>query len=114
MGTFAKAVLTSEADQDLAQMVKETNNGFTSGKLTKNQLLSWIVCSFRRKYFDKEMGQIRAEHFDKIAHLTAVIRAMKEAEAKGEEIEIDALLSPLKEKKSAVRRGPAQAKPDEK
>ena len=67
METFAKAVLTSDADRDLALMVKKTNDGFTSGKLTKNQLLSWIVCSFRRKYFEREKEQIRAEHFDKIA-----------------------------------------------
>ena len=112
METFAKAILTGEADQDLAQMMKETNNGFTSGRLTKTQLLSWIVRSFRQKHFEKEMEQIRAEHFDKIAHLTSVIKAMKEAAAKGQEIEIDTLLSPLKTKKPAVRA--VKATPDEK
>lgn len=112
METFAKANLTGEADRDLASMVQETNDGFSSGKVTKNQLLSWIVQSFRRKHFEKEKEQIRAEHFDKIAHLTSVIKAIKEAEAKGESVEIDDLLSPLKAKKSAIRA--AQAKPDEK
>lgn len=112
METFAKAVLTSEADRDLAQMMKETNDGFSSGRVTKNQLLSWIVQSFRRKHFEKEMEQIRAEHFDKIAHLNSVIRAIKEATAKGQEIEMDELLSPLRTKRSTIRA--AQAKPDEK
>lgn len=112
METFAKAVLTSEADRDLVSMVKETNNGFSSGRVTKNQLLSWIVRSFRRKHFDKEMEQIRAEHFDKIAHLNSVIKAIKEAAANGQEIEMDELLSPLKTKRSTVKA--PQAKPDEK
>lgn len=109
METFAKAVLTSEADRDLASMVKETNEGFSSGRVSKNQLLSWIVCHFRRKQFEKEKEQIRAEHFNKIAHLTSVIKAIREAEAQGKEIEMDELLSPLKIKKPRA----AQAKPDE-
>lgn len=113
METFAKANLTGEADRDLASMVKETNDGFSSGKVTKNQLLSWIVCSFRRKQFEKEKEQIRAEHFDKIAHLTSVIKAIKEAEAKGEMVEIDELLSPLKTRKLAEKsdKGSARDKP---
>lgn len=112
METFAKAVLTGDADRDLTSMVNEANDGFSSGKVTKNQLLSWIVRSFRRKQFEKEKEQIRAEHFDKVAHLTSVIKAIKEAAAKGQEVEIDELLSPLKTRKPAVRA--AQAKPDEK
>ncbi len=112
MDTFAKVHLTSEADKDLSQMVKETNDGFTSGRLTKTQMLSWIVRNFRRKHFEKEKEQIRAEHFDKIAHLTSVIKAMKEAEAQGKDIEIDELLSPLKTRKSTLKM--AQVKPDEK
>ena len=110
METFAKAVLTGEADRDLAAMVNETNDGFSSGKVTKNQLLSWIVQSFRRKQFEKEREQIRADHFDKVAHLTSVIRAIKEAEAKGEVLEIDDLLLPLKTRKSGEKneKGSAQ------
>ena len=103
METFAKANLTSEADRELASMVQETNDGFSSGKVTKNQLLSWIVQSFRRKHFEKEKEQIRAEHFDKIAHLTSVIKAIKEAEAKGVSVEIDDLLSPLKTRRLSDR-----------
>ncbi len=103
METFAKANITGEADRDLASMVQETNDGFSSGKVTKNQLLSWIVRSFRRKHFEKEKEQIRTEHFDKIAHLTSVIKAIKDAKAKGESVEIDDLLSPLKGRKSASK-----------
>lgn len=112
MDKLATAHLTTEADHELVQMVRECNDGFTSGKVTKTQMLSWIVRNFRRKHSEKEMEQIRADHFDKIAHLTSVIKAIKAAEAQGQKIEIDELLSPLKTKKSPMKT--TQAKPDEK
>lgn len=99
METFVKAHLTGGADKDLGEMLNETNTGFASGKLTRTQLLSWIVSSFRRRHFEKEREQIRADHFDKVAHLNSIIKQVKDAAAKGQEVDIEKLLSPLKIKK---------------
>ena len=91
-----KIVISVSADQCLNEMLKQVNDGFTSGRVKKTQLASWIINHFRQTSFDKQIEKIRYEHFDQIAHLKSIVRQMEEAKRTDGNLELEKLLSPLK------------------
>lgn len=95
MEQMPKIVITHQADQSLEAMLKDVNEGFTSGRVKKAQLASWIIRHFHEKLFSKQIETIRVDHFDQIAHLKAVVRQMEEAKRNDGNLELDALLRPL-------------------
>jgi len=95
MSQLQKINIDREADADLETMLNALNDGFTSGRVTKTQLASWIIKAFRSKYFTSQIKKIRADHFDKIAHLKAVVKQMEEAKKSNADLKLDTLLSPL-------------------
>jgi hypothetical protein len=101
MEQLPKIVVSPVADQNLEEMRKIVNEGFTSGRVTKSQLVSWIITHFRNGYFSKQMEKIRADHFDEIAHLKAVVKQMEEARGSNTNVELHDLLSPLLQKPRA-------------
>jgi hypothetical protein len=113
MEQMPKVVITTDADQSLEAMLKEVNEGFTSGRVKKTQLASWIIHHFRKKVFGKQIEKIRADHFDQIAHLKAVIKQIEEAKRTDANFELDKLLSPLNSGAPKARK-PTPAKTDEK
>jgi hypothetical protein len=62
----------------------------------KTQLASWIIINFHQKFFSKQIGSIRADHFDEIAHLKAVVRQMEEAKRTDGSLKLGELLQPIK------------------
>lgn len=112
MESIPKIHLSTEADQVLEEMVRLTNENFLSGRVKKTQLLSWIVLDFHKAQFQKRLEKIRADHFDKIAHLRSVIKNLEEAKRQGKEIRVESLLTPLKRQKSPMKQ--PEAKPGEK
>lgn len=105
MDQAPKVHISPTADMDLEAMLTEVNEGFSSGRVKKAQLASWILATFRKKYFAKHIKRIRADHFDQIAHLKAIVRQMEEAKRTDADVEIGRLLQPLK------RSGPKAKKP---
>lgn len=112
MEQMPKIVITTDADQSLEAMLKEVNEGFASGRVKKTQLASWIIRHFRQKVFGKQIEKIRADHFDQIAHLKAVIKQIEEAKRTDANFELGKLLSPLKSGAPKARR-PTPTKTDE-
>lgn len=92
-----KILITTEADQCLEQMLKKVNDGFDSGRVKKTQLASWIMLEFYKQSFIRQMKKIRADHFDKIAHLKAIVKQMEAAKKTDVNLELNRLLSPLKD-----------------
>lgn len=105
MDQVPKILISNAADADLEAMLNEVNEGFSSGRVKKAGLASWILATFRKKYFAKHIKRIRADHFDQIAHLKAIVRQMEEAKRTDAKVELKALLEPLK------RSGPKAKKP---
>jgi hypothetical protein len=95
MEEMPKIQISVAADQELEAMLKETNEGFASGRVKKPQLISWIISHFREKYFSQQLKQIRADHFDDIAHLEAVVKQLKEARQANVPIAMQELLTPV-------------------
>ena len=96
MEQMPKIVITADADQCLEAMLKEVNEGFASGRVKKTQLASWIFLHFHKKDFYKRLANIRADHFDEIAHLKAVVKQLEEAKRTDGILELNKLLLPLK------------------
>jgi hypothetical protein len=53
------------------------------GRVSKNELLSWIVSEFRKAHFKKSLAKIRDDHFDEVLHLEAKIEELKAAKKSG-------------------------------
>lgn len=104
----SKIVISAKADRDLEEMVAVVNDGFSSGRVKKGQLASWIVSFFKAAYFAKHVQTIRGDHFDEIAHLSSVIKQIRAAKKSDQAVEMDRLLSPLKEN---VKRSPRPSTP---
>lgn len=100
MEQLPKIVITSTADQDLDAMVKEINEGL-AGKARKTQVASWVLSYFRHHLLSKYIEKIRADHFDEIAHLEAVVKQMKEARGSAAPLELHDLLAPVLQKQKA-------------
>ena len=112
MEQIPKIHLSNQADDALDEMLTLTNKDFTSGRVRKTQLLSWIILDFYASRFAASLKKIRADHFDKIAHLRSVIREMEAAKKQGKQLHMEPLLSPLKAKLVPPIKK-TQAKPDE-
>ena len=87
--------MSASADEMLGEMQKETNDGFESGKVSKTELLSWIVQHFRKSAFQKSKDQFRNDHFDEVAHLRSVIREIEAAKKQSREVDLSQLLAPV-------------------
>jgi hypothetical protein len=100
----AKIVISNNADHALEEM-KSIVNEDASGKVTKTQLVSWIILFFKTTYFTKHLQTIRSDHFDEIAHMEEVVKKMKAARGAGESVEVSGLLAPVlyRQKESSRR-----------
>lgn len=80
---IAKVTMSLEAEALLNQMVARSNDGFTGGKVTKHDLLSWVVTCFAESYFERNVERIQNDHFDRLAHLDNLVKRIKSARSKG-------------------------------
>ena len=112
MEQIPKIHLSNQADKALDEMLTLTNKDFSSGRVKKTQLLSWIILDFYANRFAASVKKIRADHFDKITHLRSIIKEIEAAKKQGKQIQMEPLLSPLKAKVPSPIKKP-QAKPDE-
>ncbi len=76
---IAKVTLSSEADTMLNKMLDTANHDFLGGRITKHDLLSWIVLRYEQSWFSKSLEQLRAHHFDDFAYLENLVKKAKEA-----------------------------------
>ena len=80
---ISKVTLSLESDALLDKMVKQTNDGFTGGRLTKHEGLSWIVRHFFENQFERNIERLRSDHFDRVTHVDNLLKRIKQARHKG-------------------------------
>lgn len=83
MEKLAKLNATLAADESLARMLVCVNSDFKGGKVTKTQLLSWILIHYE-KTLPSRIETIRKAHFDAVAHLESVLKDAKRAQKNGQ------------------------------
>lgn len=80
---IAKVTMSLEAETLLSQMVVKSNDGFTGGKVTKHDMLSWLVTCFSENYFERNVERIHQDHFDRVTHLDNLLKRVKRARHDG-------------------------------
>ena len=93
---LAKLSATLDGEKALDRMVQNTNEGFSGGRITKTQLLSWILIYFDQISFADLRDTIQREHFDQMIFLESLVGEMKRARKAGESPpDLASLLAPL-------------------
>ena len=80
----SKITVTVVAEKQLDEMVSKVNEGFAGGRVTRQDLGTWIVGYFQKSCFDECLEMIRAAHFDQLAYLESVVKQAKLARKNGE------------------------------
>jgi type IV secretory pathway VirD2 relaxase len=86
MEQLQKVSIAPDAEQALEEMFQLANKDFKSGKVTKANLVSWLILNFHKSHFKKSLKKIRDDHFDQIAHLKSVVKDMEEAKKSGRSV----------------------------
>ena len=98
-----KAPLSVEADEGLIRMLEATNKEFHGGKVSKADLLSWLVLHFEKSSFATAREDIQKRYFDKVTYLSSVVDELKKAKRDGRPgPDLESLLAPITGKKSST------------
>lgn len=102
MEQVPKVAITAESDKYLEDIRKSVNDGFSSGRVTKGQLAAWIIADLWANLTQKRIEKIRADHFDEVAHLEAVVLRLKKARKANTPLAAQDLLAPVLQKQKAA------------
>lgn len=103
--------MSLEAEAALYQMIKRANENFTGGRVTKQDLLSWIITQFESNYFERNIEKIQRDHFDRLTHLGNLVKRLKKAKSEGrKDIEAEESLKQLNETLPKPKLGKRKAK----
>lgn len=93
---ISKIGVSVEADQSLDRILEKVSTGFQGGKVTKNDLASWVIRYFENECVDSCIEKIRKDHFDHVSYLESIVKEMKKAKKDGTEIpDLPTLLAPI-------------------
>jgi hypothetical protein len=73
-----KITVTKEAGEILEDLVRKANEGFEAGRISRQDLASFIVERFKATLEEKDLIQLRHLHYDDAAMLQAIAKKMRE------------------------------------
>ncbi len=73
-----RVVVTREANDATEIVLSKVNADWDAGKVTKPQLVSFILQRFQTKLSEKDIQEIRSQHFDKVAYLEGLLKRARE------------------------------------
>lgn len=74
----SRVLISQESNRHLDDLAARVNDGFDAGKITRPQILSWVLRRFAEAAGEDEIQELRAAHFDRIAYLEALLKRAKE------------------------------------
>lgn len=72
-----KITVTKEAGEKLNTVLAKVNEGFEAGKITRQDIASWIVLRFEKSFGENEVQQIRKEFFSEKVLLETILKRVK-------------------------------------
>ncbi len=72
-----RLTISKSGENALISMMDRVNDGFTGGKVNRNNLANWVFIRFSDNLSPEEIKEIRSEHVDEFAALDAVMRRAK-------------------------------------
>lgn len=76
-----RVTVTKATDEVLTKIVDKINDGFEGGRINRSQAISWILAKFSEDMAEATVREIRANHFDEIALLSAMLKKAKKTGA---------------------------------
>ena len=76
--TQYRILISCEANSAIDELIGKVNSGFDGGKVTRPQLVSWVLCKFGKSIAEADLQEVRAVHFDRIAYFEALLKRAKE------------------------------------
>ena len=93
---IAKFTGSIELEQAMDRMLAVVNEGFSGGKISRHDLVSWAVLYFEKHCFQECVERIRLDHFDQVVYLETVLKQAKQARKSGAvDPDFATLLAPL-------------------
>jgi len=74
-----RITVTKEADRELEQVVAEINNGFTAGRVSKQDVASWFLMNFKELCDCDYVGKIRADFFNELTRFKNLLKLAQQA-----------------------------------
>lgn len=103
---LSKIAISETADQALVEALKNVNQDFNGGRITKTDLASWFLSQGLAELSAERIEEIRQAHFNQVVYLDAIVKKLKSnrQDSLGPE-EIAALSALLRNQDSGKRRG---------
>jgi hypothetical protein len=74
----SRVLISQESNHLLDELTGRINDGFEAGRVTRPQILNWILRRFAETAGEEEIQELRAAHFDRIAYLEVLLKRAKE------------------------------------
>ena len=74
---YHRVLISGAVEKALGEIVERLNEGFDGGKISRTQATNWILQKFYENLSDSDIREIRAEHFDEVSVLEAVLMRAK-------------------------------------
>jgi hypothetical protein len=76
---FVKVTISKRAETASATLLTKINDGFEGGRVSRQDLISWVLTRFAEECSEPDIRAIRADHFDEIALLELCLKKSKQA-----------------------------------
>jgi hypothetical protein len=73
-----KITIARDSADGLAELVQRLNDGFTAGRVHRQDLASWIITKFLRNHTEADLQSIREAHYDDASMLENMYRKVRE------------------------------------
>ncbi len=84
-----RVALTQEAATRLDSWIFQLSEAFHGIKIKRNDVVEWLIRSKAPILSDDEMKGLRQEHYSEVDLANWVLRQLKEAKAKGENLSLE-------------------------
>lgn len=92
-----RVTLTPEALSRLSEMVKQLEGHLKGSRVTKSDLASFLVLSRPAQLSDREIEQLKIQHFDEVRFAQWALRQLKTAKAQGKNLSLAEIMKDRKE-----------------
>lgn len=108
-----RVCLTNSNTKLVERHLNQVNETVPNLKLTKFDMVNWLLQSRAAKLTQRELAAIERAYFDPVKALEAVTLEVKGKQGKGEDLDVEALLNEkllLKKRRSSKRKPPSKIK----
>lgn len=75
---IVKITITKKSAEVLAELMDRVNHGFWAGKITRQDIASYILENSAQSFSEKQIASVRSLHYDENHMLEAAYRTMRE------------------------------------